>query len=384
MQTGTKISLAGHGLLVGWAAFGAWFASEPLPFQVQEVSVISAQEFARLSQQIQAPEVTETPSALTTPPEAPATQPEVSVRPERRPEVTPPEAVTPPSVEAFDTELPDAPPEPQPEPDFAAEIPEPPKLPDSPSIVPAQPAPEQLRPADRVAPVPVEAPEPEVAIDDLVQPEVAPDAGAVSEQEVQEATAPEAASDRIVTEANESDEATPAAPVTAPSTSVRPKTRPRRPAPSETAAETPAVETPTADPETNQRSAIEDALAAAIAGGGEVTAPEPSGPPLTAGEKDALRVSVSKCWNVGSLSSEALKTTVEVAVSLQQNGKIVAGSVRMVSSTGGSAGAAKQAYEAARRAIIRCGAKGFQLPSEKYGHWRDIVMTFNPEKMRIK
>ena len=242
-----------------------------------------------------------------------------------------------------------------------------------------QPTPEQLRPADRVAPVPVEAPEPEVTIDDLVQPEVAPEAGAESEQEVQEATAPEAASDRIVTEANESDEATPTVPVTAPSTSVRPKTRPRRPAPSETAAETPA-----ADPETNQRSAIEDALAAAIAGGGEVAAPEPSGPPLTAGEKDALRVSVSKCWNVGSLSSEALKTTVEVSVSLQQNGKIVAGSVRMVSSTGGSAGAAKQAYEAARRAIIRCGAKGFQLPSEKYGHWRDIVMTFNPEKMRIK
>ncbi|MEP1330989.1 energy transducer TonB [Pseudophaeobacter sp.] len=379
MQTGTKISLAGHGLLVGWAAFGAWFSSDPLPFQVQEVAVISAEEFARLSQQIQAPEVTENPSALP-PPEDPTTQPQVSQRPERRPEVTAPEAVTAPSIDTPATTLP----EPQPEPEIAAEIPQPPQQPDTnspatPSIVPVQPAPEQLRPADRVAPVPVEAPEPEVTIDDLVQPEVAPDAGAESEQEVQEATAPEAASDRIVTEANESDEATPTVPVTAPSTSVRPKTRPRRPAPSETAAETPA-----ADPETNQRSAIEDALAAAIAGGGEVAAPEPSGPPLTAGEKDALRVSVSKCWNVGSLSSEALKTTVEVSVSLQQNGKIVAGSVRMVSSTGGSAGAAKQAYEAARRAIIRCGAKGFQLPSEKYGHWRDIVMTFNPEKMRIK
>ena len=43
-----------------------------------------------------------------------------------------------------------------------------------------------------------------------------------------------------------------------------------------------------------------------------------------------------------------------------------------------------QAYEAARRAIIRCGAKGFDLPREKYDHWRDIKMTFNPEKMRIK
>ena len=40
LQTGTKISLAGHGLLVGWAAFGAWLPSEPLPIPVQEVAVI--------------------------------------------------------------------------------------------------------------------------------------------------------------------------------------------------------------------------------------------------------------------------------------------------------------------------------------------------------
>ena len=45
---------------------------------------------------------------------------------------------------------------------------------------------------------------------------------------------------------------------------------------------------------------------------------------------------------------------------------------------------ARQAFEAARRAIIRCGAQGFDLPREKYDHWRDIEMVFNPEKMRIK
>lgn len=84
--------------------------------------------------------------------------------------------------------------------------------------------------------------------------------------------------------------------------------------------------------------------------------------------------------------------------------------------------AVTQAYEAARRAILRCGAKGYDLPKmfrvkavkqlccetfetqrccgrfeinlvhkliskrfqEKFGQWRDIEMTFNPEKMRIK
>lgn len=47
-------------------------------------------------------------------------------------------------------------------------------------------------------------------------------------------------------------------------------------------------------------------------------------------------------------------------------------------------GSATQAFEAARRAILRCGATGYDLPAEKYGQWRDIEMTFNPEKMRIK
>ena len=40
--------------------------------------------------------------------------------------------------------------------------------------------------------------------------------------------------------------------------------------------------------------------------------------------------------------------------------------------------------EAARRAIIRCGAKGFQLPPDKYEQWRTIEMEFSPERMRIK
>ena len=382
MQTGTKISLAAHGFLVSWAALGGWFSSEPLPIKVQEVAVISAAEFAKLSQQTQAPDVSETPSSLAAPDPAPE-PPEVSMRPADRPDVTPPESTAVPEVEA---PVP-AEPQPEPEPEVSDSLPDPVVPPETAEPLPPLPdttEPEALRPADRVAPVPVEAPEPEVALDDLVQPEVSPDAGAEIAQEVQEATAPEAASDRIVTEANESDEAEPAPPVTAPVPSVRPKTRPRRPTPTQEPATEVAETTPEAPEDEAQSSAIEDALAAAIAGGGEVAAPEPSGPPLTLGEKEALRVSVSKCWNVGSLSSEALKTTVEVAVSLERDGRPKVGTIRMVSSTGGSSGAARQAYESARRAIIRCGSDGFQLPGDKYDHWRDIVMTFNPEKMRIK
>ena len=110
----------------------------------------------------------------------------------------------------------------------------------------------------------------------------------------------------------------------------------------------------------------------------------PMGPPLTDGEKDALRVAVSSCWNVGSLSADALATTVVVAVSLQETGVPDSRSIRLVSFSGGSESGARQAFEVARRAIIRCGAQGFPLPVEKYSQWREIKMTFDPEGLRLR
>jgi hypothetical protein len=113
----------------------------------------------------------------------------------------------------------------------------------------------------------------------------------------------------------------------------------------------------------------------------------PNGTLLSAGEKDALGVSVQDCWHVGSLSSLALETTVVVAVSLMLDGKPVVSSIRQVGSEGGTSASAKQAFETARRAIIRCGARGFKLPISKYDQWKDLEMTFNPNDskgVRIK
>ncbi len=138
-----------------------------------------------------------------------------------------------------------------------------------------------------------------------------------------------------------------------------------------------------------QADAINDALEKALAGAAPAApstdAPAgPAGPPLTSGEKDALRVAVSACWNTGSLSTDALRTTVVVTVEMSEDGRPRTDTIRMLTSQGGSGEAVRQAFEAARRAIIRCGANGFGLPVDKYDHWRDIEMTFNPEKMRIK
>jgi hypothetical protein len=55
-----------------------------------------------------------------------------------------------------------------------------------------------------------------------------------------------------------------------------------------------------------------------------------------------------------------------------------------VSYDGGSQAAAQQAYEAARRAILRCGTNGYDLPAESYDYWRQVELIFNPEGMRLR
>ena len=182
MQTGTKISLAGHGLLMGWVVFGAWFPSEPLPSNVQQVALISSEEFEKLSQQRQAPQVAPEPAPLNEPAEVqPA--PEPAPQPDPEPEISQPEPVTPVEPDPQVAELPDA----QPEPDVPDTPPAASEEPEIASLVP-QVRPEAApRPVDRVAPEPVAPPEPDTRIDDIVQPEVAPEEGAETEQEVQEA-----------------------------------------------------------------------------------------------------------------------------------------------------------------------------------------------------
>ena len=110
----------------------------------------------------------------------------------------------------------------------------------------------------------------------------------------------------------------------------------------------------------------------------------PSGPPLTRQEKDSLRISVSRCWNKNSLSRESMDVTVTVLFNMLETGYPESESIKMIRSTGGSPAAVKIAYKSARRAILRCGNRGFDLPEEKYSQWETIEMVFDPIKMRIK
>lgn len=365
MNTGQVISGIGHVCLIGWVFFGGTFQSEPLPFEATEVSIISSDAFDALlttgPQPVTVtdvalpaapaidPEPVEAPSpeeTVTTTVPDPASEPE----PEKAPE--PPAELTPPVPEVADI----APTPPQPQ-DLATLVPEVAPLP-----VPA--------PSERVAPEAVSPPPPEAAPDPVEREAVTLDEGAETPAEEQDATAPEEAATEIVTEAEE--------PARAPNTSLRPPARRPEP-PTRTATRTPEAEAPPTPDDTS--AAVNDALREAL-GGGATDIPE--GPPMTAGEKDGLRLAVSRCWNVGSLSTDALQTTVVVAFDMTREGRPVGSSIRMLASSGGSDAAAQQAFDAARRAIIRCTGDGYQLPLEKYGQWKEIEITFNPERMRIK
>ncbi len=367
MQLGWTVSGVGHAVLFLVLLFGGLFRGDRIPeaISVSDVAIISEEEFAALALPGAAPE--------------PQTEaPDVSAPEESEPAPEAPAEDAAPSLpEATEVETPDAPDTPD------ITVPDP--VPDAVVVDQAPPVPvapsEQdgtslerdavAAPAPRVAALPQVAPPPEVETAPDVVPDSAPEPTPEPEPEPEpeEPAAPEAASDRIVTEAEEEQNY-------APASSMRPRSRPARPV-----RQAEPVPEPTPAPTTN----TDDAVAAALAESQTQTpAPAPSGPPLTGGEKEGLRVAISRCWNVGSLSTDALGTTVVVAVEMEQNGRPITGSIRLVSSSGGSATGERQAFDAARRAIIRCGTQGFGLPVEKYDQWREIEMTFNPEGMQFR
>ena len=69
--------------------------------------------------------------------------------------------------------------------------------------------------------------------------------------------------------------------------------------------------------------------------------------------------SIAQCWNVGSLSTDALQAEVVVSFYIDKAGNLVPGTIALDESNMGVSGPGMQAFEAARRAIIRCGARGF-------------------------
>ncbi|MBU2991977.1 cell envelope biogenesis protein TolA [Octadecabacter sp. 1_MG-2023] len=370
MSAGTYISGIGHTALIVWMVVGWGMSSEPLPFEITEVSVVSGEDFAAMTQGAQPELPPSEPAAIEQPPvdETPPA-PEVEtppVVPEAPAPVEPPAVETPPA--APDLTVPET-----------VVTDTPPDVPDTPQIItPPQSA--ELgsslrpvpRPAPRVAPEIVAPPEP----DATVAPEETTAASDQVEAPVEETTepaeettAPEAAADQIVTEAEE--------PSFAPEISSRPPSRPASVA---------------AAAQEADQTAVDDALAAALAGETSTPAePAPSSTPtaglsggqLSDGDKSGFLRQVGGCWNTGALSTGAQNTIIDMVFDMTPDGRPVTGSIQLDGFSGGNATDADAAFQAARRALIRCtGDSGYDLPQDQYDQWQRVVLTVDPTAMR--
>ncbi len=384
MDRGTKISAIGHGVLILWVLLGDWLwpfdtSSQP---EVANVSMISEADFAALQASAPKPADAAEPAPAEPAPAEPAPAEAAPAEPAPA-EPAPAEPVSEDAPVAEVAQPEEAPPETAP----VAEVAQP--IPVAPSDTPPAP-----RPMDRVAATPVNesADTPEIA--DQARPETstdaAPDAEVVQTQEP--AAAPQEAAPVVVTEADPAPED---APQLAPTAASKPKARPAKPA-EEAPPETPPEAPPDAPAENADADAIAAALAeaaaepatdatAADAGAADAGAAAdiPEGPPMTGGEVEGLRVAINRCWVTSTLSTEAMNTTVTLRVEMSEAGKPT--SVEMTSFEGGSEPAAQRAFEAGKRAVLRCaGANGYDLPAEKYGQWNVLNLIFDPNGMRLR
>ncbi len=406
-RTGAWVSGLGHAGLIGAVLFGGWFAAAPLPpAPAPDVSIISAEDFAALTRPDLAEQVVAPPASPSEPESAPEPEPELGPGPDiatdappGQPDIavdTAPEA--PPDPAPAPAEVPPAPSvSPQPGPPDLADAPPAPPAPPAPTPAPAVPTPLPPDDADVPAPAPRVAaeaappppPEAETAPEVVLTPDDAPEP-APDTTPPEAPAAPEEAAPEIVTEAEEPATRSPD-PEVALTASPRPRSRPARPpAPTVAAvpAEAPAESASPRTPGSTQSASsfnLDDRVEAALADVREA-APvqgEPAGPPMTEGEREAFRLAVRACWVV-DVGSEAAGITVRIGFELTRDGRVVGDSLRMVTAGNGSDGAVRTAYEAGRRAILRCQGDGYDLPAEKYAQWRAVEVTFNPTEMRLR
>lgn len=377
MDKASTISAIGHLGVILWALMGDWlFAPKDMPpMEVAEVSLLTEGEFQAMMASAPKPDPAAKPVE-----EPPVVQPPEPVDTSLpTPDVpVPVEDILPEEVPVAPEVQPVAVPEPAPQ---VAEV-------EQPIPVPVSSKKPKPRPAQRITDVPVESPQDTPEVADTATPEVSDQAEPEAEvvQTTEPAAAPEESAAVVAPDATASD-----APELAPTASRRPQSRPKR----QVQADDAPKPQPQATEQTNtQPDADAEAIAAALAEAAATEAPStatglPEGPPMTAGEKDGVRVAINSCWNIGSLSTAAQRVKLVIRVEMNEDGTPIGPSITMTSYQDGDAAAAQQAFEAAKRAVVRgvrgCGGKpGYQLDPAKYGQWNVMNLTFDASGMRLR
>ena len=376
MSPGSYISFALHLGFVGWLVFDGDFPRKPSEMSVADVSVVSSDLFDIMVNNSSPDISTEIPSAEAVSVTEDAVGPSA---PEF--DVVPAQVVQSLTQISSGDTLPLRRPEPvAPVQDVVILPPvelQAPMVEDSVQTTLETSLPPKPRPAQRIAPAAIDAPDMEMDIGAESREAAAPQEAPVEVAQEQEAQTREAAAPEIVTEA-EKPSATPVVTANAPERSLRPRSRPApRPVPaSEPAATEP--EAPEIDPVTAALSAA--LMASEIPTSGAETAPALSAPKIA----DVIMSTVENCWSIGHLSTMALSTNVEVEMKLAIDRKPIESSIRMIGFEGGDKTSAETVFAAFKSGISKCGAKGFNLSKDDYETWRYLSFTIDLDKMRVR
>jgi hypothetical protein len=372
VDIGVKISGAAHAILISIAIFGApiFSSDEENPIQISEVSLISLEEFELLTK--------ENMPVFQSEPE-----PEVQ-EPELEPEVQEPEPEPEPELEVQE-------PEPEPEPELEVQEPEPePEVQeiinesDSDFIAPiadednlGELTPEfnenaAPKAAEIISDVSNEAPEEPADIGALEDTSFEKVNGADEEKleiELNENTPAEESTTQIVTEAEEQKSDL------VPSRTSKPKSRPKNLKTTKEIAIKPKLkpkEVVEAEKDTTAESILESLK--------EKKEPEPF-LNLTPAQKESvgniIRNKMRLCWNPPVGVENGLTNVMILGLKFDIDGKLVESPVNLTPNSGvGSL----QAFEAARRAVIRCSPYN-ELDPEIYDGWKELNLKFNPKNM---
>ena len=376
MSPGSYISFALHLGFVGWLVFDGDFPRKPSEMSVADVSVVSSDLFDIMVNNSSPDISTEIPSAEAVSVTEDAVGPSA---PEF--DVVPAQVVQSLTQISSGDTLPLRRPEPvAPVQDVVILPPvelQAPMVEDSVQTPLETSLPPKPRPAQRIAPAAIDAPDMEMDIGAESREAAAPQEAPVEVAQEQEAQTREAAAPEIVTEA-EKPSATPVVTANAPERSVRPRSRPApRPVPaSEPAATEP--EAPEIDPVTAALSAA--LMASEIATNGAETGLALSAPKIAG----VIMSTVENCWSIGHLSTMALSTTVEIEMKLAIDRKPIESSIRMLGFKGGDKTSAETVFAAFKSGISKCGAKGFNLSKDDYETWRYLSFTIDLDKMRVR
>lgn len=105
-----------------------------------------------------------------------------------------------------------------------------------------------------------------------------------------------------------------------------------------------------------------------------------AGPPLSASDRDAFRLQVQRCWNFPAELRDAAELRVIIGAELDEMGNILSGSIRPVEPDPIPDERFRTAYEAGRRALLRCSPYS-TLPRDRFASWRRIEAVFDPKGM---